>query len=205
MNMMLYTLSWILVCLIALAILLKDRHQLSTEGQNYLQFLCVPWKLAIFIPAFVFVTFAGRFTDDETWDIVTGSVMSLLTFATAPWSLGLMYQVLKRTRKPRYLLVATALCLFSASWFYDAYLFLRDGHYTARWLGNLILSPIMYLSAGLLWNLEAKNRFFPTISFLREDWPMPPADKSFRPLLPIAFTIMLFVGSMLMSYVRWHF
>ena len=202
--MIVYTVCWVSFCFLALAILFKDRQQLFSEWQNYLRFLCAPWKLAIFVPAFLFITFAGRFTDDETWDITTGGVMSILTFLSAPWALGLVYQVLKRKRAKRYLLVAIALCLFSSSWFYDAYLYLRDGHYGARWLGNLMLSPIMYVSAGLLWNLEAKN-VFASFSFFRPDWPMPPLDKSIRPLIPIAIVLMLFVGSMLMSYVRWHF
>jgi hypothetical protein len=33
----------------------------------------VPWKLRLFVPALLFVTFAGRFTNDETWDVVTGA------------------------------------------------------------------------------------------------------------------------------------
>jgi hypothetical protein len=203
--MIVYTACWVSFCLLALVILLKDRQRLLPEWRLYLRFLCMPWKLAIFLPALLFVTFAGHFTDDETWDIATGGGMSILTFLTAPWCLGLVYQVLKGKRAPQYLLVAIALCLFSSSWCYDAYLYLRDGHYTTRWLGNLILSPIMYVCAGLLWNLEAKNYFFATFSFLRSDWPMPPSNNSFRPLLPIAITLILFVGSMLISYVRWHF
>ena len=205
MNMKVYTTCWVTFCLFAVAIMINDRKQLRTEWQQYFQFLCAPWKLAIFIPAFIFVTFAGRFTDDETWDIATGGVMSLLTFITAPWTLGLVYQVLKGKKSPRYLVVAVALCLFSTSWFYDTYLLLRDGHYSTRWLGNLMLSPIIYICGGLLWNLEAKNRFFAGFSFLREDWPLPPQDKSILPLLPIALPLVAVAGSMLISYVRWHF
>lgn len=32
----------------------------------------------------LFVTFAGRYTNDETWGPVTGSGMAILTFQTAP-------------------------------------------------------------------------------------------------------------------------
>jgi hypothetical protein len=202
--MVVYTVCWVTLCLLAVAVLLKDRQHLQTEWRDYLRFLCMPWKLAIFVPALIFVTFAGPFTDDETWDIVTGGGMSLLTFVTAPLCVGLVYQVLKGKKPPQYLIVAIALCLFSSSWYYDAYLYLRDGHYTSRWLGNLMLSPIMYVCGGLLWNLEAKNHFFATFSFLRQDWPAPPVNRSFRPLLPIAITLVMFVGSMLVSYVRWH-
>ena len=104
----------------------------------------------------VFVTFAGSFTDDETRDVVTGSGMAVLTFLTAPWSVGVAYQVFVRRRPTRYLIVALAVMLFSSSWFYDAYLLLRDGEYTRGWLGDLMLSPIVYVAAGVLWNLEPK-------------------------------------------------
>jgi hypothetical protein len=203
--MLVYTVCWVCFCLVAVGILLADRKRLGPELRQYVRFLCVPWKLFIFIPALLFVTFAGHFTDDETWDIVSGGMMSILTYATAPYSVGLAYQVLRGKRPPQYLIVAIALCLFSSSWCYDAYLYLRDGHYTARWLGNLMLSPIMYTAGGLLWNLEPKNGLFASFSFLRPNWPEPAADNSFRALLPIAMTLIALVGSMLISYVRWHF
>ena len=173
--MSLYTVLWSSTCLAALIVLVRDWPGLASEWREYRRFLWMPWKLALFIPALLFVSFAGHFTNDPTWDVVTGSGMSILTFVTAPWALGVLYQALHGKKPPRYFFIAIVLCLFSASWFYDGYLFLRDGHYTSRWLGNLILSPMTYVFAGLLWNLEVKNRFFCSLSFLRDDWPTPPA------------------------------
>jgi hypothetical protein len=152
-----YMAMWTAVCLVAAAILVWDRRRLVPEWRGYLRFLAVPWKLCLFVPALLFVTFAGRFTNDETWDVVTGAGMAILTFLTAPWAIGLIYQVLVGRRPVRYLIVAIALLLFSSSWFYDGYLLWRDGVYTRRWLGNLMLSPFIYLAAGLLWNLESKD------------------------------------------------
>jgi hypothetical protein len=203
--MKLYIAFWVLFCLIAIAILYKDRKQLYPEWREYWRFLCVPWKLAIFVPAFLFVTFAGRFTDDETWDLVTGSVMSILTFLTAPWVLGVFYQVIKGKKPPRYIIVATALCLFSCSWFYDGYLYWRDGHYTSRWQGNLILSPIVYFAAAQLWNLEAWNERFVRPGFIRSDWPKPPLDKRFGPILLASIPFILIATGMLVAFVNWHF
>ncbi|HLY54216.1 MAG TPA: hypothetical protein VKS60_01585, partial [Stellaceae bacterium] len=145
-----YVASWVSFCLVAGFILFLDRRRLWPEWRAYSAFLLVPWKLALFVPASLFVTFAGRYTNDETWDVVTGSGMSILTFLTAPWSVGLIYQVLTGRRPVRYLIVAGALLLFSSSWFYDGYLLWRDGVYTPRWWGNLILSPVIYSAAGLL-------------------------------------------------------
>jgi hypothetical protein len=161
--------------------------------------------LGIFVPALVLVTFAGRFTDDESWDVVTGSGMSILTFLTAPWSLGLCYQILKGKRSWRYVVVAVALCLFSSSWFYDGYLLWRDGRYTPRWWSNLLLSPIIYASAGLLWNLEAKPAGGVRLSFARSDWPQPPLDRRFRPLLPVALPLILLAAFVLVAFVGWRF
>jgi len=134
-------------------------------------FLRAPWKVALFVPAVVFVTFAGRFTDDETWDVVSGGGMSILTVATSWWSVGTLVRVVRRIRPAREAIVAVALALFSSSWFYDGWLLLRDGAYTARWLGNLMLSPTIYLCAGLLSNLEI-NEGRLALAFVRADWPV---------------------------------
>jgi hypothetical protein len=86
-----YMAMWALFCVAAVFILIWDRKRLLPEWREYLRFLCVPWKLCLFVPALIFVSFAGRYTNDETWDLVTGSGMALLTFLTAPWSVGLIY------------------------------------------------------------------------------------------------------------------
>jgi hypothetical protein len=177
--------------------------------REYLSFLCVPWKWCLFVPAFLFVTFAGRYTNDETWDVVTGSGMAILTFLTAPWVVGLIYQVFARRRPTRYLIVAAALLLFSSSWFYDGYLLWRDGMYTSRWAGNLVLSPFIYVAAGLLWNLEAKPKagFHDDsgfrLSFVREDWPKRPVDTRFGSLVMISIPLIVLAAFVLVAFVGW--
>jgi hypothetical protein len=205
-----YVALWAAFCGAALCILAADRKHLLPEWRRYLRFLFLPWKLCLFVPALLFVSFAGRFTNDETWDLVTGAGMSLLTFFTAPWSIGLFYQVAKRRRPWRYLVVATALLLFSSSWFYDGYLLWRDGAYSVRWWSNLLLSPIIYIAAGLLWNLEAveHNSFDEggraRLSFLRPDWPALPHNPGFAELLPLAFLFVLVAAYVLTGFVRWE-
>jgi hypothetical protein len=187
-----------------------DRKRLIPEWHEYLSFLSVPWKLCLFAPAFLFVTFAGRYTNDESWDVMTGSGMALLTFLTAPWAIGLIYQVLTGRRPWRYLIVALALLLFSSSWFYDAYLLWRDGVYTPRWWENLILSPVIYVAAGLLWNLEAKESgdfgeqpgF--RLSFVREDWPKRPADTRFGPIIFVSIPFIVIAAFVLVAFVGWN-
>jgi hypothetical protein len=204
-----YMATWASCCLVAALILVWDRKRLVPEWREYWRFLCVPWKLWLFVPALIFVTFAGRYTNDETWDVVTGSGMALLTFVTAPWSIGLIYQVLIGRRPLRYLIVALALLLFSSSWFYDAYLLWRDGVYTPRWAGNLMLSPFIYVAAGLLWNLEAKDSWnfrdgggF-RLSFVRADWPKRPVDTRFGPLVLVSIPFIVIAVFVLVAFVGW--
>jgi hypothetical protein len=76
--------------------------------------------------------------------------MSALTFATAPWSVGVLY-LAARGQAPRWKAFVAVCCwLFSASWSYDLYLVLRDGYYPLAWWSNLVLSSCLYASAGLL-------------------------------------------------------
>jgi hypothetical protein len=202
---------WSLLCVLTVLILIRDHKRLLPEWRAYLGFLGVRWKLCLFVPAFLFVTFAGRFTDDETWDAVTGAGMATLTFLTAPWAIGLLYQVTIGRRTLRYLLVALSLLLFASSWFYDGYLLWRDGAYTPRWLGNLMLSPFIYVAAGLLWNLEATEaddfrgsggyRF----SFTREDWPTRPLNTDFAPLIAPSLPFILMTAFVLVAFVGWRF
>jgi hypothetical protein len=200
-----YVVCWAAFCVLAVAILVHDRRRLLPEWRAYLRFLLLPWKVALFVPAWLFVTFAGRFTDDETWDVVTGSGMSILTYLTAAWAVGLFWQVREGRRPARYLVVALALSLFSSSWFYDGYLLWRDGAYTSRWWSNLVLSSIIYLSAGLLWNLEVKPGGGVTLAFLRESWPTPPADRGFRSLILVAIPLILIAAFLLVAFVGWRF
>jgi hypothetical protein len=204
-----YMAIWVSFCFVAVLILVRDRKSLIHEWREYWGFLCVPWKLWTFVPAFLFVTFAGRYTDDETWDWVMGPGMAILTFLTAPWVVGLIYQVLTRRRPLRYLVVALALLLFSSSWFYDGYLLWRDGAYTGRWLGNLVLSPFIYVAAGLLWNLEAKDSgdFREAsgfrLSFVRADWPTRPVDTRFGPIMYVSIPFIVIAAFVLVAFVGW--
>jgi len=205
-----YIAIWTSFCLAAVLILVWDRKRLLPEWREYLRFLYVPWKLCLFAPAFLFVTIAGRYTNDESWDLVTGSGMSILTFLTAPWSIGLIYQVLIGRRPLRYLVVALALLLFSSCWFYDSYLLWRDHVYTPRWAGNLMLSPFIYLAAGMLWNLEAKDswdfrdRWDFRLSFVRADRPNRPVDTRFAPLILASIPFILIAAFVLVAFVGWN-
>lgn len=191
-----YVVGWLAFCVLATVLAVKD---VRPDWHAELAFLTVPWKLAVFAPAILFVTFAGRFTDDETWDVVTGLGMSLLTFTTAGWSIGTLYKVLVGERPWWHGIVALALALFASSWFYDGWLLLRDGVYTRRWLGNLMLSPIIYACAGLLLNLEPRG-----FAFTRPDWPSPSTAQIAPWMVVAAVPLVLVAAYVLVAFVGWR-
>jgi len=205
-----YVAAWTAFCGLAAGLAWKKREtlglrKLAIEG---IAFLCVPWKVALFVPAIVFVTFAGKFTDDETWDVISGGGMSVFTFATSWWVVGTAVRVVRRKRPAYELVIALAVMLFSSSWFYDGYLLLRDGAYTQRWLGNLMLSPTIYLCAGLVLNLEPATKKSSVLEFAwnREDWPRPPSSKKATWRIALAaLPLILIAGYFLVGFVGWSF
>ena len=135
-----YFVAWVACSALGVALFVKD---IRLSWRDEARFLLVPWKVALFGPAVVFVTFAGRYTDDETWDVTCGGGMAVLTVLTSGWSVGTVVKGCRGERPPSHLVVALIVALFSSSWFYDGYLLWRDGAYTHRWLGNLTLSPVI--------------------------------------------------------------
>ena len=74
------------------------------------------------------------YTGDPTWDYVDAPMMAILTFFSAPWVMGVLYNV--RRTPVAHLLVAASLWMLSASWCYDGYQLLL-----------LWASPFMLLAA----------------------------------------------------------
>jgi hypothetical protein len=196
-----YLVGWLAYCAVALLLAIRGARPRAAET---LTFLREPWKVLIFLPGIVFVTFAGHFTDDETWDVVSGGGMSVLTVLTAWWSVGTAARVVRKLAPPSHLVVALALTLFSSSWFYDGYLLLRDGAYTQRWIGNLMLSPTIYICAGLIANLELRGGKL-ALAFTRSDWPKPVRNTATWPLLVASIPLVALATYFLVGFVGWHF
>ena len=195
-----YVVGWLAFCLLALSLAVK---YVRPRWRDELAFLTVPWKLALFIPAIGFVAFAGHFTNDESWDVGSGGGMAVLTFLSAGWAVGTAFKVLRAERPISHLVVAIAVALFSSSWFYDGYLLLRDGAYTHRWVGNLLLSPIIYVAAGLALNLEARGRGI-GFAFTRAEWPKPASTRSSLLLAAAVLPLVLIAAYVLVGFVGWR-
>jgi hypothetical protein len=72
-----------------------------------------------------------------------------------------------------------------------------------------MLSPLIYVAAGLLWNLEAKPRvgFHDDsgfrLSFAREGWRSRPVDTRFGPILFVSIPFILIAAFILVEFVGW--
>jgi hypothetical protein len=196
-----YVSLWGAACAAAVLLYARRFASFSISRAAYWRFLVEPWKAAAFVVAASMITLVAPYTGDPTWDRVDGFFMSVLCYATAPWVVGVLHGALRATRRLDELYVALCAWLFSASWSYDLYLVLRDGRYPDTWAANLFASSVIYLAAGLFWNLEFRPGRGVIFSFMREGWPSPgPALAPWRLLaygaifaLPAIAAVLMFI------------
>lgn len=174
-----------------MTLFLRKEH-FRANISDYLAFLFVPWKIATFIISGLGITIAAPYSSDPTWDYLDSIVMSALTFFTSPWAVGAVFRAFKTKAKRSDIFIALCLMLFTSSWFYDAYILLRDGVYPATWLQNLIISPTFYIAAGLFWNLEHHPERGIIFSFQRHTWYHENSKTSFKKLIWTAIPLMAF-------------
>jgi len=196
-----YITLWGTACAIAAGLVVRSPHAFSFLHTNYRRFLSQAWKVVTFVLAAAGMTIIAPYTGDPTWDYYDALFMSFLTFASAPWAIGTIYQACARALPLRQAYVALCLWLFSASWSYDLYLLFRDGQYPATWHENLVASSVLYVSAGLLWNLDWRSGRGATFGFLEEDWPQPLSDATFSKIAWYALPLIILVGLLILSFL----
>ncbi len=133
-------------------------------GLPYWRFLARPWKLTTFAVAAAGLIVIAPYTGDPTWDHVDAAFMSILAFGTAPWAVETLYRAVRDRVPRRQTFVALCVWLFSASWSYDLYLLVRDGHYPVTWWGR----PFTRLAAPALLLMLVVSLFIASflVSFL---------------------------------------
>ncbi len=206
-SITLYLAFWLAIFVSALIILAVKRKQFSILQQHYRSFLFVPWKLSTFLVAAIGLNAVGPFTGDPTWDFATASFMSILTFFTAPWTIGALFKAVSGKEGFAQVYVAICLWLFSASWSYDLYLLIRDGYYPVTWSTNLLASSILYLCAGLFWNLSFKPNRGVHFAFTEPDWPQSGLKQTFNQVFWYALPFMILVSAMILYFlipVQWQ-
>lgn len=170
----LYIAAWAGACLLALALLLCHPADFAITRRSYWHFLSEPWKVLTFLAGAALITLVAPYTGDPTWDWVDGLFMSVLCYTTAPWVVATLFFAVRGPLRWGELYVAVCAWLFSASWSYDIYLVWRDGFYPNTWFANLFASSVIYLCAGMFWNLEWQAGRGVIFSFMREHWPSRP-------------------------------
>ena len=199
-----YTAAWTACCCAAVAWAWRDRDGVVLFRAAYWRHLLVPWKAATGLLAAGLLIGLAPYADDPSWDRVDAAFMSLLTFATAPWSVGILYRA-RRGREPRgHAWVALCALLFVSTWSYDLYLFIRDGRYPDTWLGNLFVGPLLYLGAGVFLNLHWSEARGVHPAFLDPSWPCVGGSVALRRLLLPAAALIAMAACAFLPYL-WPF
>jgi len=186
-----YTITWSVASVLALILLIREKDYYAILCRGYRRFLFVPWKVSTFLIAGTGMVIVAPYTGDPTWDYVDAGFMSLLTFLSAPWAVGTLYKVFAGKLSVKHGFIAFCAWMFSASWSYDLYLLIRDGRYPITWLPNILASSVLYISAGLLWNLDWQKDKGIILSFRDENWPAQSTGKVFAKIFWIALPFMV--------------
>lgn len=184
-----YVGCWLFATLAALVLFVARPDACTVGRRAYWHFIAEPWKFWSFVAGTGLIAGVAPYTGDPTWDRVDGFFMSVFCYATAPWLVALPYRARRGQVGVREAYIATCAWLFSVSWSYDGYLLWRDGYYPMTWWPNLFASSVIYLGAGLFWNLEWQPGRGVIFSFMRDDWPSRPKVFAPRRLLLLALIL----------------
>ncbi len=201
MPFALYMAGWMAACLVAAYLSARHWRRLELCQTRYWRFLLQDWKVWSFGVAAAGLTVVAPYSDDYTWDYVDAPVMSVLAFVTGPWVVGTLYRALRRRASWVNAYIALCIWLFSASWFYDLYIVLRDGAYSPYWLPNLFLSSILYICAGLLWSLEWRPEQGVLFQFTEPHWPERDADKNLGKIFWFALPLMIIATMVILPFL----
>ena len=197
-----YIFSWIIACLYSVFLCIKYKSNYAFLYKGYWVFLFKPWKSTTFVIAALGLTVIAPYTGDYTWDYYDTSLMSILTFLTAPWAVGIFYKFREKKASLKQIFVAFCVWMLSASWSYDIYMYFRTGEYPPTWWSNIVLSSFLYISAGLMWNLdwEKEKRVF--MSFKEDNWPKVSRGRVFPKIIvaTLPFVLIVIILSGLVIY-----
>ena len=197
----LYLSAWLMACLVALVLYLSDRTAYLISRQDYWRFLAAPWKLTTFAIAAIGMIVVAPYSGDPTWDYFDAAFMSIFCFTTAPWAIGVVYRSFRGKSHWREIYVMACAWMFTVSWSYDIYILLKTGFYPATWLSNIVLSSVLYIAAGLLWNLEHQEGHGVILGFRRDSWPQPEKNPAFARIAGYALIFMMLVAVMVLAFV----
>jgi hypothetical protein len=193
--------AWMLACGIGVAIAIRAGRNFRISRRAYWQFLLRPWKVVTFLTAAIGFAVIAPYTGDPTWDYFDALFMSVFTFLSAPWAVGTIFLGIRRRVPPGEIYAALCAWMFSASWSYDLYLVLRDGYYPETWFANIFASSVLYISAGLMWNLEWREQRGVIFGFMREDWPVAGDAQHFSKIMWFAVPFMVLAAAAVVVFL----
>lgn len=196
-----YLFLWGIACVIALVFLVRQRKVLELFKVSYWRYILQIWKVVTFVIATIGLVVLAPYTGDPTWDYIDATFMSVLTYVTAPWVVGVLYRNYKKMHSWGQVYIAFCLWMFSASWSYDLYLLIRDGFYPNTWFSNIFASSVLYLSAGLLWNLKWVKGRGVVFGFMESDWFGEAGNNSFYKVLWFALPFMIMASVAILSFL----
>ena len=197
----LYLVFWMNACIVAVIAMFRLRADLELFQRNYWTMLTQNWKLATFLIAAIGLTTMAPYTGDPTWDYVDAAFMSVLTYVTSPWAVAIFFRTWRFQQRLLKLYIAACVAMFSSSWSYDGYLLLRDGVYPFTWLPNIFASGVLYICAGLMWNLEWRVERGVHFGFTEADWPRASGARAFSKLIWFGLPFMILVAAMILPFL----
>jgi len=196
-----YLAGYCVACVIAVALMYRERRTLLLFQAIYRRYLFSQWKVLTFVVASVSMMVIAPYTGDPTWDYVDAAFMSILTYLTAPWAVGTLYLAIKGQATAIHAYIAVCVWMFSVSWAYDVYILLMFGYYPPTWLPNIVLSSILYFAAGLMWNLQRREGRGVVFGFMEEGWPDTRYELGFLRVVWFALPIMILVTLMIAPFL----
>lgn len=168
----LYIIFWLILTIIWLILLIKERKNIILFKRDYVLFLFKKWKIILFLIATISLSYISTLWFDPSWDIPETIIMSLMTLYFAPYSAWIFYRYYKwinKSKKEFY--IAIILMFFSACWFYDIYamIFLM-WYYPPMAFSNLWLSPFFYIFAWMMWNLDYSKKDWVIFVYSKREW-----------------------------------
>lgn len=91
--------------------------------------------------------------------------------------------------------------MFSASWNYDLYLVSKEGYYPLTWSANIVASSVLYLAAGLLWNLAYDKKKGVIFAFMNDNWPINHYVTPFCKIIGFALPFILIATIAILAFV----
>lgn len=184
-----------------LVMIWRERKSLVLLNNHYRRYIFAPWKLATFSIAAISMIVMAPYTGDPTWDYIDAAFMSIMTYLTAPWAVGTLFLGLKGQSKIAHIYIAACLWMISVSWAYDLYILLKDGYYPPTWSANIVLSSILYLLAGMMWNLQRHPSRGVILGFMADGWPDENNELGFRQVFWFTVPIMLLVTAIIAPFL----